>query len=76
MDAQRQGRAEDLDAHVEGKMQGLMMTSDIALKVDLEYRKVCEKFLGNFDAFTQAFSKAWYKLTHRDMGAKFRYLGS
>jgi hypothetical protein len=53
----------------------MMMTSDIALKVDPEYRKVCEKFLADFDAFTQAFSKAWYKLTHRDMGPKFRYLG-
>ncbi len=64
------------DAHVSGQMHDLMMmTSDIALKVDPEYRKVCEKFLGDFDAFTQAFSKAWYKLTHRDMGPKFRYLG-
>src|ERR1019366_3806169 len=64
------------DAHVEGQMNNLMMmTSDIALKVDPEYRKICEKFLADFDAFTQAFSKAWYKLTHRDMGPKYRYLG-
>jgi catalase-peroxidase len=64
------------DAHVPGQMNDLMMmTSDIALKVDPDYRKVCEKFLADFDAFTQAFSKAWYKLTHRDMGPKFRYLG-
>ena len=64
------------DAHVKGQMNDLMMmTSDIALKVDPEYRKVCEKFLADFDAFTQAFSKAWYKLTHRDMGPKHRYLG-
>jgi catalase-peroxidase len=64
------------DAHVEGQMNDLMMmTSDIALKVDPEYRKVCEKFLEDFDAFTQAFSKAWYKLTHRDMGPAERYLG-
>jgi catalase-peroxidase len=64
------------DAHVEGQMNPLMMmTSDIALKVDPEYRKICEKFLTDFDAFTQAFSKAWYKLTHRDMGPKHRYLG-
>ena len=64
------------DAHVPGQMNNLMMmTSDIAFKVDPEYRKVCEKFLGDFDAFTQAFSKAWYKLTHRDMGPKHRYLG-
>ena len=64
------------DAHIEGKMNPLMMmTSDIALKVDPEYRKVCEKFLDDFDAFTLAFSKAWYKLLHRDMGPKERYLG-
>ncbi|MFD2787180.1 catalase/peroxidase HPI [Hymenobacter rubripertinctus] len=64
------------DAHIEGKMNDLMMmTTDIALKVDPEYRAVCEKFLNDFDAFTQAFSKAWYKLTHRDMGPRERYLG-
>ncbi len=65
------------DAHVPGQMNPLMMmTTDIALKVDPEYRAVCEKFLGDFDAFTQAFSKAWYKLTHRDMGPRERYLGA
>ncbi|MCW2166446.1 catalase/peroxidase HPI [Microbacterium hydrothermale] len=53
----------------------MMMTSDIALKVDPEYRAVCERFLADFDLFTLAFSKAWYKLTHRDMGPKHRYLG-
>ena len=64
------------DAHIKGKTHALMMmTSDIALKTDPEYRKVCEKFLNDFDAFTLAFSKAWYKLTHRDMGPKERYLG-
>ena len=64
------------DAHLDGKMDDLMMmTSDIALKVDPAYRKICEKFLNDFDYFTEAFSKAWYKLTHRDMGPKSRYLG-
>ena len=64
------------DAHIPGQMNNLMMmTSDIALKVDPEYRKVCEKFLNDFDTFTLAFSKAWYKLTHRDMGPKERYIG-
>ncbi|CAH1002041.1 Catalase-peroxidase [Neolewinella maritima] len=64
------------DAHREGVMNDLMMmTSDIALKVDPAYRKVCEHFLNDFEAFTVAFSKAWYKLTHRDMGPKDRYLG-
>ncbi|RZL45304.1 MAG: catalase/peroxidase HPI, partial [Variovorax sp.] len=64
------------DAHIAGQMNPMMMmTSDIALKVDPAYRAVCEKFLNDFDAFTQAFSKAWYKLTHRDMGPRERYLG-
>jgi len=64
------------DAHIPGQMNSLMMmTSDIALKVDPEYRQVCEKFLGDFDYFSEAFSKAWFKLVHRDMGPKSRYLG-
>lgn len=64
------------DAHLEGVTHPLMMmTSDIALKVDPVYRGICEQFLADFDYFTQEFSKAWYKLTHRDMGPKSRYLG-
>ncbi len=53
----------------------MMMTSDIALKEDPAYRAVCEKFLADFDYFSDAFSRAWFKLTHRDMGPKVRYLG-
>ena len=64
------------DAHIEGQMNDLMMmTSDLALKMDPAYRAVCVKFRDDFAAFTDAFSKAWYKLTHRDMGPKDRYLG-
>jgi catalase-peroxidase len=64
------------DAHVPGQTHPLMMmTSDIALKVDPVYREICLKFLDDFDLFTHEFSKAWYKLTHRDMGPKERYLG-
>ncbi|WP_460815197.1 catalase/peroxidase HPI [Nocardioides korecus] len=64
------------DAHLEGEShQLMMMTSDIALKVDPTYRAICERFLADFDYFTKAFSEAWYKLTHRDMGPKSRYLG-
>ncbi len=64
------------DAHLEGVEHPLMMmTSDIALKVDPVYRAVCERFLADFDYFTDQFSRAWYKLTHRDMGPKDRYLG-
>ena len=64
------------DAHLEGVEHDLMMmTSDIALKVDPVYNEVCRTFLDDFDLFTLEFSKAWYKLTHRDMGPKSRYLG-
>ena len=64
------------DAHIEGKVHDLMMmTSDIALKEDPAYREICEKFLNDFDYFTDAFSRAWYKLTHRDMGPIERYIG-
>ena len=64
------------DAHIDGKRHfPMMMTSDIALKEDPDYRKVSERFHRDFDAFTDAFSKAWFKLMHRDMGPKSRYLG-
>ncbi|KQM23650.1 MULTISPECIES: catalase/peroxidase HPI [unclassified Sphingomonas] len=64
------------DAHIPGKTHPLMMmTSDIALKVDPVYRTICERFLNDFDYFTEQFSKAWYKLTHRDMGPRERYIG-
>jgi len=64
------------DAHRDGVEHPLMMmTTDLAFKVDPDYRAICERFLEDFDAFTDAFSRAWYKLTHRDMGPKSRYLG-
>ena len=64
------------DAHKPGIEHALMMmTSDIALKVDPDYRQVCQHFLDDFDYFSDAFARAWYKLTHRDMGPKPRYLG-
>ncbi|MEO3937079.1 catalase/peroxidase HPI [Dermatophilaceae bacterium Soc4.6] len=64
------------DAHLAGVDHSLMMmTSDIALKVDPVYNAICQRFLADFDLFTREFSKAWYKLTHRDMGPKSRYLG-
>ncbi|MGV1034598.1 MAG: catalase/peroxidase HPI [Microbacteriaceae bacterium] len=53
-----------------------MLTSDLALRFDPEYDKICRKFLADHDAFTEAFSRAWFKLTHRDMGPKARYLGA
>ncbi len=52
-----------------------MLTSDIALKEDAEYRKISKHFHENPEEFADAFSRAWYKLTHRDMGPLSRYLG-
>ena len=52
-----------------------MLTTDIALRVDPAYEKVSRNFFENPDAFADAFARAWYKLTHRDMGPKERYLG-
>jgi len=64
------------DAHQQGvENELMMMTSDLALKVDPAYRQICQGFLDDFDCFGDAFARAWYKLTHRDMGPKVRYLG-
>ena len=71
-------REEDMapDAHVPGKKVPTMMTTaDMALKVDPEFRKISEKFRSDHEAFKDAFARAWFKLTHRDMGPKVRYLG-
>lgn len=65
------------DAHVEGKThQPIMYTSDLALRMDPEYGKITKRFLENPDQFAKAFAKAWFKLTHRDMGPASRYIGS
>jgi catalase-peroxidase len=53
-----------------------MLTTDIALRVDPEYEKISRRFLEDAAAFADAFARAWFKLTHRDMGPKSRYLGS
>ena len=52
-----------------------MLTTDIALKVDPEYNKISKHFHENPEEFADAFARAWFKLTHRDMGPKARYLG-
>ena len=52
-----------------------MLTSDIALKEDPAYRKICQRFIDNPLSFDNAFARAWFKLTHRDMGPKSTYLG-
>ncbi len=53
-----------------------MLTTDIALRVDPAYEKISRRFLENPDQFADAFARAWFKLTHRDMGPRARYLGS
>ena len=53
----------------------MMTTADMALKVDPEFRVISQKFRNDHEAFKDAFARAWFKLTHRDMGPKGRYLG-
>jgi catalase-peroxidase len=64
------------DAHVDGKFHApVMTTADLALKFDPEYEKISRRFLEDFDYFSDQFARAWFKLTHRDMGPIARYLG-
>ncbi len=64
------------DAHIpDQKNAPIMLTTDIALKVDPEYKKISKHFYESPDEFADAFARAWFKLTHRDMGPKTRYLG-
>ena len=65
------------DAHDPNKKhKPTMLTSDLALRFDPEYEKIARRFLENPDQFADAFAKAWFKLTHRDMGPLSRYLGA
>jgi catalase-peroxidase len=57
------------------KQKPTMLTTDLALRFDPAYGKISQRFLENPDQFADAFARAWYKLTHRDMGPKARYLG-
>ena len=64
------------DAHIPGKFnKPTMLTTDLTLRFDPEFGKISKRFLENPQAFAEAFARAWYKLTHRDMGPKARYLG-
>ena len=66
-----------VDAHNPNVRRNPMMTdADMALKVDPEYRKIAEDFYNNPDKLADVFARAWFKLTHRDMGPKSRYLGA
>lgn len=65
------------DAHDPKKRHApVMFTTDLSLKFDPEYRKVCESFRKNPNEFADAFARAWFKLTHRDLGPRSRYLGA
>lgn len=64
------------DAHDPSKTHApTMLTTDLALRVDPAYEPISRRFLEDPDAFADAFARAWYKLTHRDMGPVVRYLG-
>ncbi len=65
------------DAHIKGqKNMPMMQTTDLSLKLDPKYGPISRNFHNNPKEFAQAFAKAWFKLTHRDMGPKANYLGS
>jgi len=65
------------DAHDPSKRHApIMFTTDLSLKADPSYRKISKRFQENPKEFQLAFAKAWFKLTHRDMGPRTRYLGS
>ena len=64
------------DAHDSSKSHApIMLTTDLALRYDSEYEKISRRFSEDLDAFADAFARAWFKLTHRDMGPISRYLG-
>ena len=64
------------DAHDPSKRHGpSMLTTDLSLRFDPAYEKISRRFMENPDQFADAFARAWFKLTHRDMGPRARYLG-
>ncbi|MCV0395576.1 MAG: catalase/peroxidase HPI [Rhizobiaceae bacterium] len=73
--------AKDAEAEIPGPFEGsgsrrpTMLTTDLSLRFDPEYEKISRRFYENPDQFADAFARAWFKLTHRDMGPKIRYRG-
>ncbi|MDK2747300.1 MAG: catalase/peroxidase HPI [Brevundimonas sp.] len=64
------------DAHDPTKMRRpTMLTTDLSMRFDPEYEKISRRFLNNPQAFAEAFARAWFKLTHRDLGPRSRYVG-
>jgi len=76
-----QWEAKDAEAIIPGPAPGLpkrrptMLTTDLSLRYDPAYEKISRRFLNDPQAFADAYARAWFKLTHRDMGPKSRYLG-
>ena len=71
------GSANVPDAHIAGKFhKPIMFTTDLALRYDPAYGKITKRWLENPEEFEKAFARAWFKLTHRDLGPRSRYLGS
>ena len=71
-------REEDMPADVEDpsiKCMPIMTDADMAMKVDPIYNAICQKFMADPEYFADTFARAWFKLTHRDLGPKARYLG-
>ena len=72
----RRGRGTVPDAHDPSKRHApTMLTTDLSLRFDPAYEKISRRFLEHPDQFADAFARAWFKLTHRDMGPRARYLG-
>ncbi|WP_301180695.1 catalase/peroxidase HPI [Thalassolituus sp. UBA3500] len=72
-------KEEDMPVDVEDpsiRTMPMMTDADMAMKVDPEYRKICERFHKDPEYFSDVFARAWFKLTHRDMGPKSRYIGA
>lgn len=63
------------EAHSDGKREPRMLTTDLSMRYDPAYDKISRRFHQNPDEFQEVFARAWFKLTHRDMGPKARYLG-
>jgi len=72
-------KEEDMPVDVEDpsiRTMPMMTDADMAMKMDPDYRKICERFHKDPEYFSDVFARAWFKLTHRDMGPKARYLGA
>ena len=74
IDIKEEDKAPDVE-DLSIKTMPMMTDADMAMKVDPAYREICKKFMADFDYFSETFARAWFKLTHRDMGPRTRYYG-